>query len=200
MSFRLRTVLAALLALTSAGCSAALGSYTWVDSYTQPPRTADKDYVIAPGDLLSIRVYNQDSMGGRMRVRSDGKITLPFVNDLQAAGFTTAGLARSVEKRLKDYVVNPVVTVTLEESRPLEVFVVGEVARPGRYPLDPNGTVLQAIAAAGGLTPYAARDRIFVVRSEPAPIRIRFRYDALTRLEGSAAQFVLRPGDTLVVE
>lgn len=200
MSVRCAAALAALLALATAGCSAAMGSYTWVDSYTQPPKAADKDYVISAGDLISVRVYNQDNMGGRMRVRSDGKITLPFVNDLQAGGFTTTGLARHVEKRLKDYVVNPVVTVTLEESRPLEVFVVGEVTRPGRYPIDPNGTVLQAIAAAGGLTPYAAHDRLFVVRNDPAPVRIRFRYESLTRLEGAAGQFVLRGGDTVVVE
>lgn len=182
-----------------AGACASVGSYTWVDSYTQPPKAAEKDYVISSGDVISVRIYNQDGMGGRMRVRADGKITLPFVNDVQAHGFTTSGLARQLEKRLKEFVQNPVVTVTLEEVRPLEIYVVGEVARPGRYALEPNGTLLHAIAAAGGLTPFAARDRIFVVRHEP-PVRVRFRYEALTRLEGGAAQFALRGGDTVVVE
>lgn len=200
MTFGRSIAVAALTALAAAGCSTASGSYTWVDSYTQPPRATDRDYVLAPGDLISIRVYNQESMGGRMRVRGDGKITLPFVNDVQAAGLTTTALARQVEKRLKDFVVSPVVTVVLEEARPVEVYVLGEVARPGRYAIEQDGSVLQALAAAGGLTPFAAHDRVFVVRTDPAPVRVRFRYGALTRLEGSAAKFALRAGDTVVVE
>ncbi len=200
MTFGRSIAVAALSALTVAGCSTASGSYTWVDSYVQPPRTADRDYVLAPGDLVSVRVYNQESMGGRMRVRGDGKITLPFVNDIQAAGLTTTALARQVEKRLKDFVVSPVTTVVLEEARPVEVYVLGEVVRPGRYAIEQDGSVLQALAAAGGLTPFAARDRVFVVRTDPAPVRIRFRYGALTRLEGSATKFALRAGDTVVVE
>jgi len=190
----------ALVALAAGGCSTAAGSFTWVDSYAQPPKLGEKDYVVVPGDVISVRVYSQDAMGGRVRVRADGKITLPFVNDVQAAGFTPVSLARQIEKRLKEFVVNPVVTVVLEEARPVEIYVTGEVARPGRYPIDPGGTVLQAVAAAGGLTAFASRDRIFVVRTEPAPVRIRFRWEALTRLEGSAAQFALRTGDTVVVE
>ena len=181
-------------------CSATVGKYVWVDDYPLSPRSTVKEYVISPGDLIAIRVYNQEGMSGRPRVRVDGKISLPFVNDVQAAGLTTAALADHIAKRLKDFVVNPVVTVSLEETRPFEVYVVGEVVKAGRYPIEPNGTVLQAIAAAGGLTPFASRDKIFVVRNEPAPVRIRFKYDALSRQEGAAASFALRNGDTVVVE
>jgi polysaccharide export outer membrane protein len=177
-----------------------VGNYVWVDNYPTAPRAAQKEYVIGPGDLLAIRVYNQEGMSGRPRVRVDGKISLPFLNDIQAAGLTTAALGDQIAKRLKDFVVNPIVSVSLEEMRPFEVYVVGEVVKAGRYAVDANGTVLQAIAAAGGITPFASRDRIFVVRSEPSPVRIRFTYDALSKLEGAAASFSLRNGDTIVVE
>lgn len=192
--------LAAMGLATLCACSAAAGKYVWVDDYPPTPRTNVKEYVISPGDVIAIRVYNQEGMSGRPRVRVDGKISLPFLNDVQAAGLTTAALADHIAKRLKDFVVNPVVTVSLEEARPFEVYVVGEVGKAGRYPIEPNGTVLQAIAAAGGLSPFASRDKIFVVRNDPAPVRIRFRYDSLSRLEGAAANFTLRSGDTVVVE
>lgn len=200
MSSRFSARWAALGLASVCACSATVGNYVWVDNYPAPPRTSIKEYVISPGDLLAIRVYNQEGMSGRPRVRVDGKISLPFLNDVQAAGLTTAALADHIAKRLKDFVVNPIVTVSLEETKPFEVYVVGEVVKAGRYMVEPSGTVLQAIAAAGGLTPFASRDRIFVVRNEPAPVRIRFKYDALSRLEGAAAAFALRNGDTIVVE
>ncbi len=190
----------AAVGLTSLCACSATGSYVWVDDYPASPRTSAKEYVISPGDLLAIRVYNQEGMSGRPRVRVDGKISLPFLNDVQAAGLSTPALADQIARRLKDFVVNPVVTVSLEETRPFEVYVVGEVLKAGRYVIEPSGTVLQAIAAAGGLTPFASRDRIFVVRNEPAPVRIRFKYDALSKLQGAAAGFALRNGDTIVVE
>ena len=197
----MRSTRAAVLAVALAqGCSHVSGAYVWVDDYPVPEKAKERDYVIAPGDLVSVRVYNQETMSGRMRVRSDGKITLPFLNDVQAAGFATTALARHIETRLKEFVVNPVVTVSLEEVRPLEVFVLGEVARPGRYALEASASVLHAIAAAGGLTQYANRDGIFVVREETALVRIRFRYEALTRIEGRASTFRLRSGDSVVVE
>ena len=200
MARRIPFQAAVLGALTLSACSHVTGGYVWVDSYPVSPSATEKDYVIAPGDQLSVRVYNQEPLSGRARVRADGKISLPFVNDVQAAGLTPTALADHVQKRLKEFIVNPMVTVSLEEAHPIEVFAVGEVVRPGRITLDGNGTVLQVIASAGGLTPYASANRIFVVRQGPPPIRIRFRYEDLTRLEGKAGAFRLRNGDTLVVE
>lgn len=188
------------IALALLACAHASGDFVWVDSYQAPPQPVQRVYVIGPGDQLSVRVFNQDAMSARPRVRADGRISLPFLNDVSAAGQTTATLAEQIQARLKEFIVNPVVTVSLEEPKPFEVYVVGEVARAGRYPLDSNATVLQAIAAAGGLTDYAKRDRIFVVRQEPAPARIRFRFEALSRLEGKASTFRLKPGDTVVAE
>jgi polysaccharide export outer membrane protein len=93
-----------------------------------------------------------------------------------------------------------VVTVSLVETRPLEVYLIGEVVRPGRYALDPTATVLQALASAGGLTAFADRDRIFVLRRDPRPVRIRFRLESLTSTDGDGSAFRLLGGDTVVVE
>lgn len=161
------------------------------------------EYVIAPGDTLQVRVFQQEAMSARVRVRADGKVSLPLVNDLPAAGKTPTALAGELQIRLKDFINNPVVTVSLEESRPLSVSVLGEVLRAGVVTLEPGSGVLQALAAAGGLTDFAHKNGLFVLRKlpgEPAPRRIRFHWDALTRGEGRGARFVLQPGDVVVAE
>jgi polysaccharide export outer membrane protein len=142
----------------------------------------------------------------RARVREDGRISMPMLQDVEVAGMTPADLSRRLGAKLKTYVVNPVVTVSVVERRPVRVSVVGEVGRPGVYDLDHGAGVLHAIAAAGGLAQYAHRDRIYVLRKgywadgNPAPARIRFRWDALVRGERHAAAFALRGGDLLVIE
>jgi polysaccharide export outer membrane protein len=197
------SLLAAALAL-AAGCSH-LGDYVWVDAVTEPGAPSETEYVIAPGDVLGVRVFSQEGMSGRARVRTDGKISLPFVNDVEAAGQTPAALARRLQLRLKEFVNNPVVTVSLEEPGPIQVSVLGEVAHPGVFPVQAGANVLQALAAAGGLTPYASHDRIFVLRrsppgSKPPLVRIRFTYDKLAHAEGRAAAFRMRDGDVVVVD
>jgi polysaccharide export outer membrane protein len=162
-------------------------------------------YRIGPGDVLGVRVWNQESMSvARARVRDDGRISVPFLNDVEAVGMTPTALARRLEDSLRSFVVNPVVTVTVEEVRPLRISVIGQVTRPGVYDLEHGVGVLAALAAAGGLTDYAHRDRLYVLRpvrrSDDAPLRIRFSFDALTRAEPRAASFVLHGGDTVVVE
>jgi polysaccharide biosynthesis/export protein len=176
-------------------------AFVWVDDLPDPPATPASEYVIAPGDVLSVRVWNQNEMSARVRVRSDGKISLPFVNDVMAAGFKPSVLASQIQVRVKDFLTNPVVTVSLEEIKPATVSLLGEVAKPGQYPMEPGARILQALASAGGLTDYAHKDRIFVLRDlEGRPIRIRFDYATLTRASGRAAEFRLQSGDVLVVE
>ena len=119
------------------------------------------------GDTISMRVWNQDSISAKTKVRPDGKVSIPFVNDVDAAGATPTELAARVQVRLKDFIVNPVVTVTLDELRPLLVAVMGEVTRPGNYQLEAGAGVLQALAIAGGPTAFADRDRIMVLRQKP---------------------------------
>jgi polysaccharide export outer membrane protein len=197
----IRTTLLAALGLSLA-CRHA-GEYVWARDLPRAA-AADPAYAIAPGDLLVVRVWNDDALGGRARVRSDGKISLPFVDDVPAAGVAPRDLARALEVRLTGYVNEPHVTVALEEEKLLSVSLVGEVAKPGVYDLLAGSGVLQALAIAGGLTPWASDDRIFVLRRNPdggpRPLRIRFAREALERgVDGSAA-FRLRRGDVLVAE
>lgn len=192
-----------LAVLAAAPACKTTGQYVAVDDLPRPPVVADREYVIQTGDTISIRVWGQEGMSSRGKVRPDGRISVPFVDDVEAAGSTPVALAKVIQAKLKDFIVNPVVTVTLDETRPLQVSVLGEVVRPGAFVLDQNSGVLQAIAVAGGMTPFANKDAIMVIRKPTGsgdPQRIRFTYDALTQLKGSAAVFRLLPGDVVVVE
>jgi len=193
---------AALLALVS--CKS-VGEYVWVDSLPPSPKPTESEYVIGAGDVLGVRVWNQDAISAKVRVRPDGKISLPLVNDVEAARLTPLALSRRLELRLKDFVVNPLVTVVLEERRLIQVIVLGEVTKRGSFDLERGSGVLQALAVAGGMTENARSDQIFVTRSPAAggegkPQRIRFDYDALTRGTGRGATFRLEQGDVIVVE
>ncbi|MFN0064060.1 MAG: polysaccharide biosynthesis/export family protein [Myxococcaceae bacterium] len=198
--FRLSRLGALVLGIASA-CGA--GQHVWIDDYKPPASNTPTAYVIASGDLISVRVFNQDQMSARERVRPDGKVSLPFLGDVLVAGYSPQTLGAQLQTRLKDFINNPVVTVAVDEPRGVPVSVAGEVSKPGLYTMEAGSGVLQALLAAGGLTDFAGRDRIFVLRpsgSENAPIRLRFRYWALVRGEGAAPLFKLSPGDTVVAE
>lgn len=186
----------------SAGCKTT-GEYVSVDSIAPQVPPASREDILQAGDMISIRVWNQDSISTRARIRPDGKISLPFLDDVEASGSTPAALAKRIQARLKEFIVNPVVTVSLDEARPMLVAVLGEVARPGNFPLEPGSGVLQALATAGGMTPFADRDGIVVIRQKAdggGAQRIRFTYSGLTQLQGRAATFRLQGGDVVVVE
>jgi polysaccharide export outer membrane protein len=185
-------------------CASASGGSIEVDQLKEAPdpSPAGNEFTISVGDMLSIQVWDQDKMSARMRVRSDGRISLPFLNDVEAAGKTPVKLAAELEAGLKKVIIDPRVTVVVEESKPptLSISVLGEVARPGVQALEPGTGVAQALAAAGGLTTFAHKDRIFVLRTGPPAVRIHFTYKALTSLSGRAPLFRLRTGDVVVVE
>jgi polysaccharide biosynthesis/export protein len=196
------TVALALACLALAGCKTP-APYVWVDALPAQVEPAEKEYVIQAGDQLAVRVWGQDSMSARARVRPDGRISLPFLDDVEAAGLTPSALGKRIQARLKEFVVNPVVTVSLEDLRPVAVSVIGEVTRPGQYPLEQGAGVLPALAAAGGMTPFADKDGIYVIRKRKGKAdseRIRFTYQALTGAQGPAANFRLQGGDVVVVE
>jgi polysaccharide export outer membrane protein len=189
-------------ALASSGCGA--GAYVWVDqldaaSAAVPPESA---YLVASGDLLNIRIYDQDAISTHCRVSPDGKIAVPLVGEIEARGLTPAALAAQIAARLKPFIVAPSVTITLEEAQPPRISLVGEVVHPGVFPVVPGTGIVQALALAGGLTEYASHDGVFVLRPRPAkrPLRIRIAYDDVTRGIGRGAAFQLQPGDTVVVE
>jgi polysaccharide biosynthesis/export protein len=195
-----RAGLLALAASTLMGCYTPKGAFVSVENFESNPTG---EYRVAPGDVLQVRVFQQEALSARVRVRTDGKVSLPMVNDVMAAGKTPSGLASELQLKFKDFINNPFVTVSLEESRPLLVSVLGEVTRAGVVTLEAGAGVLQALAASGGLNDFAHRDALFVLRKVPgqaAPTRIRFTWDALARGEGQAARFTLLPGDVVVAE
>ncbi len=179
------------------GCAAS-GSYVWVNDLSSD-EAGSTDYLVATGDTLSVRVFNQEAMSTKARVRGDGKISVPFLGDVLARGKQPAALAREIETGLKNYVVSPNVTVTVDEFQQPTITVIGEVAHPGVFPMESSVSVLRALALAGGLTDYASRDSIYVLRNSPPP-RIRFTFRSLLDNQGRAATFRLRAGDTVAVE
>ncbi len=197
----MRAAALCLTLLSISACRHDPGSFVWVDDF-RDVAPVEGDYVMHPGDLVSVRVFGQEAMSTHSRVRADGKISMPFLNDVTAAGFTPVVLSAQLQTRLKDFINNPVVTISLEEGRQVSVSVLGEVLRPGNVTLDPSAGVLQLIAAAGGFTNFASRD-LFVLRTLPGAdkaTRIRFDYDVVTRAQGKGAAFRLKAGDVLIVE
>jgi polysaccharide export outer membrane protein len=202
----MRFVLVAALAL--AACSGT-GSFVWANQLPADALSrSDQSYVIRDGDVVSVRVFNQEALSTRAKVRSDGRIALPVLGDVEFRGRRPSALRGELEAKLKDYVNAPSVTVTVEEFSPITVSVLGEVTKAGSYPLDPRATLAQVLASAGGLTDFASRDRIFVVRvprpsaaaAAKTPMRVRFTYDAIARGDGPSSSFVLQDGDLVEVE
>lgn len=168
------------------------------------PQTAappvDAGYVIGPQDVLTIEVWQAKEFSGPASVRPDGKITLPLVNDIQAAGLTPTELAASIKKLLLKYVTNPQVTVKVEQVNSKIVYLLGEVYKPGALPLLRNMTVLQALAMAGGPTQYANPKKIYVLRMESGKqVRYPFNYKQAVKGKNLQQNMTLQPGDTIVV-
>jgi len=193
----------ALLASTAsfAACGGP-GQYVWFSELPAQARAAGDDddaYVIADGDTVNVRVLGHEEMNVREKVRPDGRIALPLIGEVDARGKRPGSLRAELEGRLKDYILTPSVMVNVDETQPMTIVLLGEVQRPGAYTL-PSAGLAQAIALGGGLTEYASRNSIFVVRQRPQPARIRFAYDWISRNIGRAAAFPLHDGDLVVVE
>jgi polysaccharide export outer membrane protein len=190
--------LAMMLTGAGAGCGGSAGTYVW-STQLPPDERGPNEYVIAAGDVLSVRVYGQEGMSTHAKVRSDGKISVPFIGDVGVLGKQPGVVAKEMEGSLKSFITTPNVTVSVDEFQPITVSIIGEVAHPGTIAIDRSTSLLQALANAGGLTENASRDDIYVLRSAPVPRRIRFTYELLTR-NPPTSTFRLRAGDVVVVE
>ena len=160
----------------------------------------DPAYVIGPDDIINISVWREAELSRTIPVRPDGKISLPLLNDIQAAGLTPTELSTAITEKLKKYVTDPQVTAIVTEIRSRRVYILGEVNRPGAYPLLPNMTVLQALSSAGGFSQFADLKKISVLRNEGGK-QMRYPFDYKEVVKGAKAKqdILLKPGDTIVV-
>ncbi len=161
---------------------------------TQPPRS---EYIIGPEDVLHISVWKDESLTTDAVVRSDGKISVPLINDIQASGLTVMQLTKEITGKLKEYIPGVDVTVIVTEMNSNKIYVQGEVTRPGPQPFNGNLTVIQALALAGGLTPYADRDSIVILRENGE--KLRFNYKEVMHGKRLEQNIRLRRGDTIIV-
>lgn len=156
-------------------------------------------YRIGPEDILDISVWKNAELSRTVPVRPDGKVSLPLVNDIQAAGLTPAALREQLAAKLAEYVPSPEVSVIVREVHSAKVAVIGSVRNPGRYELKSPATVLEMIALAQGFTDFAARDRIFVLRQKgDTTERIPFNYRKIVDGNGQD-NFFVQAGDIIVV-
>ncbi len=163
----------------------------------ETPAPANSAYVIGPSDVLTIQVWHEPDLSARaLPVRPDGKISLALLNDVQAAGLTPMQLNEEITKGLKRYVADPQVTVVVEAINSKRIYVMGQVQRPGAYPLLPNMSVLQALSGAGGLLQYANPKKIYILRTTT---KLPFNYKDALRGKDLGRQPVLEAGDTIVV-
>jgi polysaccharide biosynthesis/export protein len=167
------------------------------------PRAAHSDdaYVIGANDVLAINVWKEPDISRSVPVRSDGKISLPLVGELQASGQTPRQLEQEITKRLQSYISEPEVTVIVTESKSQRVNIMGMVAKPGAYVLTRSTTVLDAIATAGGFKDFAKQKSIYVLRQAPdgTQQRIPFNYKEVIKGKNPEQNIQLQSGDTVVV-
>jgi polysaccharide export outer membrane protein len=165
----------------------------------EPANVAGPEYIIGPDDVLHIAVWKEPDLTATLPVRPDGKISLPLLNDVQAAGMTPMQLAGSLSEKLKKYMADPRVTVVVTQINSKRVYLVGEVSHTGAMPMLPNMTVLQALSSAG-LTQFANTKKIYVLRNEGGKqTKMPVNYRNLVKGENMDQNYVLRPGDTIVV-
>jgi polysaccharide export outer membrane protein len=173
----------------------------------EPPRAAQPgalavpgDYKIGPEDLLDVAVWNNTAISRAVPVRPDGKISLPLLNDVQAAGLTPMQLREALAKKLTDYMPTPEVSVIVKEVHSFKVSVLGEVKKAGQYELKSRTTVLDVIALAGGFTEFAARSRIVILRPNGTSVkRVSFNYNKAIAADAAPEDLFLQPGDVVVV-
>lgn len=179
---------------------ASKGGATQTSATASQETTDFAEYKIGPQDILKIDVWKEDQLTRTVPVRPDGKITLPLLNDLQAAGLTPMEIAGIIRDGLRKYINEPQVTVTVTEINSRRIYVTGEVVRAGAYSLLPNMTVLQALSSSGGFTQFARVKNIYVLRTENGKqVKHPFNYKDAIGGKKPEENILLQPGDVIVV-
>jgi polysaccharide export outer membrane protein len=165
------------------------------------PKPHDKDFVIGNGDVLNINVWKQPDLSRSVPVRSDGKVSLPLIGEVNAAGQTPLKLEEEITSKFQPYLAEPEVTVIVEQINSEKFNILGRVAKPGSYPLVNPTTVLDAIALAGGCRDFAKQKAIYILRRHPdgSETRVPFNYQEVIKGKNTAQNIDLQPRDTIVV-
>jgi polysaccharide biosynthesis/export protein len=166
-----------------------------------PSPISPNEYIIGASDIIEVDVWKEKEISQELPVRPDGKISLPLIGEIQASGLTPLGLQSVITEQLKTYIESPQVTVIVKEPKSHEFNIVGEITRPGSYPLVQSMTVLDALAAAGGFQTFAKKSKIYILRPMPGGIRVRipFNYKDVIMGRNLSENLSLKPGDTIVV-
>lgn len=179
--------------------SSAAPPYTTPIAATAVPMVPPS-YVIGPEDVLQVMFWRDADMSGEVIVRPDGKISLPLLNDVQAAGLTPEQLRARITEQARNYVDTPNATVVVKAINSRKVFIMGAIEKPGIYPLAGGMTVLQLIATAGGLKEYAKKDEIRIIRTVAGQdVRFEFNYGRVVSGKNLKQNIELKPSDTIVV-
>jgi polysaccharide export outer membrane protein len=185
---------------TNRGTSAAAVSI----SPTQPPAASsskpnDDSFVIGNDDVLAINVWKEPDLSQRIQVRSDGKISLPLLGELQAAGLTPLQLEQDLTSKLRNYITKPEVTVMVEQINSKKFNILGQITKPGSYSLAVAPTIVEAIAIAGGPRDFAKQKSIYILRENPGGGQTRIVFNYKDFLKGKNQNVKLEPRDTIVV-
>jgi polysaccharide export outer membrane protein len=203
-TFQLCLAILALLATTSAAArqsaSAAGTPSAPAAGVAGQSAQTDPSYVIGAQDVLDISVWKDQELTRTVPVRPDGKISLPLLNDIQAAGLTPNDLKNQITESLKKFMTDPIVTVIVSQINSQRVYVTGEVAHAGAMPLLPQMTILQALSSSGGFTQFANVKKIYMFRMvNGKQVNFPFNYKDVIHGKNTNENVVLKPGDTIVV-
>ncbi len=197
-----KVVLVAICGLLGSSCATKdlrIQEFRVAAGTPDPAKPPEEFYVIGAGDGLSINIWKEPTLSGTVKVRPDGFVTLPLINEVQVVGLTTGQLRKTLEEKYKEYTTDPFVTIRIEGIASSEVFLLGQVGKPGAFPLVGNESILQLLTRAGGLSVFANRSNIRVVRRDGDRVtEYIVDYDAI--INGDLKQDVLlRPGDRIIV-
>lgn len=193
----------------------AVGSTAWVSAQQKPTATRNSsapapvpapsaslpaDYIIGADDVLTIVFWREKDLSAEVTVRPDGRISLPLLNDVDAAGLTPEELRMRVTEAAGKLLEEPTVTVVVKQINSRKVFITGQVGKPGAYPLLAPTNVVQLITMAGGVLEYADDKNISILRTEAGkPVSLRFNYDEVKKRKRLEQNILLKPGDTVIV-
>lgn len=181
-------------------CSVAIFALVTVLTVSAADAQQLPDYSLHPGDEIEVSVWKEVDLQRKVLIRPDGKFSFPLTGEVVAVGRTAADVKSEIEGKLKAYMPEPVVTVTVTGIAGNQIYLIGQVIKPGAYVMNPQINVLQALSLAGGMTPFAATNEIIVIRGGTGSQKVlRFQYGDVTKGRGLEQNVMLESGDVVVV-